>query len=456
MAETERPTRHAPSPAADVRFEEMPLHPTLRQGIREMGYHSATPIQSKAIPEAVGGRDLVATAQTGTGKTAAFLLPILERTLDLPPGKIYALVLTPTRELALQAEGFVKKLGHYTKRRGAAVYGGVGMEPQTRALRGGAEIIIATPGRLLDHMNRGYVNFDSLRILVLDEADRMLDMGFLPDVRRILSGIPRVRQTMLFSATMPPAVVQLAHEFLHEPRMVHVDPTTVAAVGVSHLALPVPSHLKAALLRELLRDETMSSVLVFARTKHRADRLARQLVQWGISASVIHGNRSQSQRVHALEGFREGDHRVLVATDIAARGIDVEGVSHVINFDIPNESEVYVHRVGRTARAQRQGDAYSFVGPEEQQDFGRIERLLGYEIPRARIPGFAYDAPAPPRAAGSGGGMGRGRGGRSEGGGRRPFRDRGGRNERGRGGSARSDRSDAGSGARTRRTYRRW
>ncbi|MGP8144116.1 MAG: DEAD/DEAH box helicase [Thermoplasmata archaeon] len=437
-----------------MRFEEMALHPTLRQGIREMGYHTATPIQSRAIPDAVGGRDIVATAQTGTGKTAAFLLPILERTLDLPHGHIYALVLTPTRELALQAEGFVKKLGHYTKRRGAAVYGGVGMEPQTRALRGGAEIIIATPGRLLDHMNRGYVNFDSLKILVLDEADRMLDMGFLPDVRRILTGIPRVRQTMLFSATMPPAIVELAHEFLREPRMVHVDPTTVAAVGVSHLALPVPGHLKAALLRELLRDETMSSVLVFARTKHRADRLARQLDQWGISTSVIHGNRSQSQRVSALEGFREGDHRVLVATDIAARGIDVEGVSHVINFDIPVEPEAYVHRVGRTARAQRQGDAYSFVSPDEQSNFGRVERLLGFEIPRARIPGFAYDAPAPPRAAGGGESSGRGRGGGRSDRGRPPrSRDRG---ERRRDGPSRSTRSEDSSGGRNRRTYRRW
>lgn len=455
MAEEERPNRAAAPPGAHVRFEEMALHPTLRQGIRDMGYHAATPIQSKAIPEAVGGRDIVATAQTGTGKTAAFLLPILERTLDLPPGHIYALVLTPTRELALQAEGFVQKLGHYTKRRGAAVYGGVGMEPQTRALRGGAEIIIATPGRLLDHMNRGYVNFDHLRILVLDEADRMLDMGFLPDVRRILSGVPRERQTMLFSATMPPAIVELAHEFLKDPRMVHVDPTTVAAVGVSHLALPVPSHLKPALLRELLRDETMSSVLVFARTKHRADRLARQLEQWGVRTSVIHGNRSQSQRVRALEGFREGDHRVLVATDIAARGIDVEGVSHVINYDVPNEPEVYVHRVGRTARAQRQGDAYSFVSPEEQADFARVERLLGFEIARARIPGFAYDAPAPPRSAEPGRGRGRGGrgGGRSDRGARTRPNYRTGRHG---GPSSRTEARDDSGSARNRRTYRRW
>ncbi|HYA57424.1 MAG TPA: DEAD/DEAH box helicase [Thermoplasmata archaeon] len=363
-----------------------------------MGYEAATPIQSRAIPEAVQGRDLIATAQTGTGKTAAFLLPILERTLELPPGRIYALILTPTRELAVQAEMFLRKLGRYTRRRGAAVYGGVGMGDQVRALQGGAEVIVATPGRLLDHMERGYVRFDALKILVLDEADRMLDMGFLPDVRRILARLPRQRQTMLFSATMPAEVVQLSRDFMVDPRMVHVGPQTVAAVGVSHLVLPVPSHLKAPLLREVLRDETMSSVLVFTRTKHRADRLARQLSQWGISAGVIHGNRSQSQRQRALEGFRGGLHRVLVATDIAARGIDVEGVSHVVNFDVPHEPEVYIHRVGRTARAQRRGDAFTLLSPEEEDDFARIEQLLGYSIHRARLPEFAYDAPTPSRA----------------------------------------------------------
>jgi ATP-dependent RNA helicase RhlE len=450
MPDTERPARAAAADPPLIKFEELPLHATLRQGAREMGYHSATPIQSRTIPEAVLGRDVVATAQTGTGKTAAFLLPILERTLDLPPGRIYALVLTPTRELALQAEGFLKKLGRYTKRRGAAVYGGVGMEPQVRALRGGAEIIVATPGRLLDHMARGYVDFRNLRILVLDEADRMLDMGFLPDVRRILSSLPRERQTMLFSATMPPEVVKLSREYLREPRMVHVDPTTVAAVGVSHLALPVPSYLKAPLLRELLQDATMTSVLVFARTKHRADRLARQLQQWNIPATVIHGNRSQSQRIRALEGFREGEHRVLVATDIAARGIDVEDVSHVVNFDVPHEAEVYVHRVGRTARAQRQGDAFTLVGPEEQDDFDNIEKLLGFPIPRARIPGFVYDAPPPPRMPDRSGGHSRS-GDRSRG-----------------GGYSRSSQGRSSYGRRTgpprisgppqnnRRTYRRW
>ena len=398
MSEEERPER--PQSATSVRFEELPLHPTLRRGAQEMGYHSATPVQSQAIPEAVLGRDLIATAQTGTGKTAAFLLPILERTLDLPPGRIYALILTPTRELALQAEEFLRRLGHYTSRRGAAVYGGVAMEPQTRALRGGAEIVVATPGRLLDHLRQGHVDLSGLRILVLDEADRMLDMGFLPDVRKILAAVPAQRQTMLFSATMPPEVVALSREFLREPRMVHVDPTTVAAVGVAHMALPVPAHLKAPLLRELLQDQTMSSVLVFTRTKHRADRLAHQLVRWQIPAAVIHGNRSQNQRIRALEGFRRGHQRVLVATDLAARGLDVEGVSHVVNFDVPHEPEAYVHRVGRTARAQRRGDAFTLVSPEEEDDLRRIERLLGFGILKARVPGFAYGA-GPPQGSGA-------------------------------------------------------
>ncbi|HZY70395.1 MAG TPA: DEAD/DEAH box helicase [Thermoplasmata archaeon] len=357
-----------------------------------MGYREPTPIQEGTIPTAVSGRDVIGTAQTGTGKTAAFLLPILERLLNRPTGRIHALVLTPTRELALQAEQFLKRLGRHTRLRGAAVYGGVGMADQERALRGGAEILIATPGRLLDHMRRGYVDFRDLSILVLDEADRMLDMGFLPDVRRILERLPRERQTMLFSATMPPDVVRLSRDFLRDPRMVHVPEATVAAVGVSHLALPVPAQLKTDLLVELLRDVTMSSVLVFVRTKHRADRLARQLERYGFDVATIHGNRSQGQRVRALEGFRTGAHRVLVATDIAARGVDVEGVSHVVNYDVPHEPEVYIHRVGRTARAQRRGDAFSLISPEEERDFGMIERMLGMSITRSRLPGFRYDA----------------------------------------------------------------
>jgi ATP-dependent RNA helicase RhlE len=386
------PARPRPKPPA-TSFDDLPLDPRLRLGVRSMGYTTPTPIQDRTIPPAVLGRDLVGTAQTGTGKTAAFLLPTLERLLELPPGRIYALVLTPTRELALQAEEFVRQLGRHTRIRGVAVYGGVGMLEQERGLKGGAEIIIATPGRLLDHMGRGYVDFSHLRILVLDEGDRMLDMGFLPDVRRILRSIPTDRQTMLFSATMPPEVVRLARDYLRDPKMVQVDPTAVAAVGVTHLALAVPGARKTDLLVELLRDETMTSVLVFVRTKHRANRLARQLVDRRFDAGVLHGGRSQSQRVKALEGFRGGTHRLLVATDIAARGLDVEGVSHVINYDVPHEPETYIHRVGRTARAQRRGDAMTLVSPEEEADFARIERMLGAPVPRAQLPGFDLTAP---------------------------------------------------------------
>ncbi len=382
-----------------------------------MGYREPTPIQEGTIPDAVQGRDMIGTAQTGTGKTAAFLLPILERLMSRPPGRIYALVLTPTRELALQAESFLRQLGRHTSLRGAAVYGGVGMEAQERALRGGAEIIIATPGRLLDHMQRGYVDFRSLEVFVLDEADRMLDMGFLPDVRRIHDRLPRQRQTLLFSATMPPEIIRLSRDFLRDPRMVHVAEQTVAAVGVTHLAIAAPMNQKSALLARLLEDQTMKSVLVFVRTKRRADRLVHDLLRARVSAGVIHGNKSQNQRVRALEGFRRGEHRVLVATDIAARGVDVEGVSHVVNFDVPHESETYVHRVGRTARAQRRGDAITLLAPEEETDFRQIERFLGEEIPRTRMPGWDYSALPPPpaggggsRPMGGGGGGGRGHG----------------------------------------------
>ncbi len=381
-------------------FDDLPLSPHLRAGIREMGYAEPTPIQRGAIPEAVLGRDLIGTAQTGTGKTAAFLLPILERLMNHPRGRIHALVLTPTRELALQAEGFLRQLGRHTGLRGAAVYGGVGMPAQEEALRGRAEIIIATPGRLLDHMSRGYVDFRSLEILVLDEADRMLDMGFLPDVRRIMERLPKNRQTMLFSATMPPEVVRLARDFLHDPRLVHVPERTVAAVGVSHLAILAPTYQKTGILVRMLEDVTMSSVLVFVRTKRRADRLARDLERARVSVGVIHGDRSQNQRVRALEDFRDGRHRVLVATDIAARGVDVEAVTHVVNFDIPNEPETYVHRVGRTARAQRRGEAISLLAPEDSADFGHIEQFLDEKIPRTELPGWDYSAPPPPRPVG--------------------------------------------------------
>lgn len=424
---------HPPRTPAGSSFDELPLSPSLRQGVRDMGYREPTPIQREAIPYAVVGRDIIGSAQTGTGKTAAFLLPILERLLNERRGSIYALVLTPTRELALQADEFLRKLGSRTNLRGGVVYGGVGMGDQERALRGGAEIILATPGRLLDHMQRGYVNFRSLRILVLDEGDRMLDMGFLPDVRRILRELPRERQTMLFSATMSPEVSKLAREFLHDPHVVRIGETSRAAEGISHLALPVPMAKKTDLLREVLRDETITSMLVFTRTKHRADRVAHQLATLGVRSAVIHGNRSQRQRVQALDAFRSGEMRVLVATDIAARGIDVEGVTHVVNYDVPHEPETYIHRVGRTARAQRRGEAITLVSPEEARDFERIERLLGTPVLRAQVPGFDYSAPPTPTPhphARSGGGGGGGRQFRRPGGSRGYRGDRGYRGHR--------------------------
>ncbi len=379
-------------------FDDLPLNPRLRAGIREMGYSEPTPIQEGTIPDAVHGRDLIGTAQTGTGKTAAFLLPILERLMNRPRGRIYALVLTPTRELAIQAEGFLRTAGptHRPARR-RRVRRGRNATPGASAPRRGRDHH-RNPRTTSRPHEPGYVDFRSLEILVLDEADRMLDMGFLPDVRRIHDRLPRNRQTMLFSATMPPEVVRLSRDFLKDPRMVHVAAKTVAAVGVTHLAVAAPSTHKTGILVQLLEDATMSSVLVFVRTKRRADRLVRDLQHAQVSAGVIHGNRSQSQRVHALESFRSGNHRVLVATDIAARGVDVEGVSHVINFDVPHEPETYVHRVGRTARAQRRGEAITLIAPEEAQDFSRIERLLGETIPRATLPGWDYSAAPPPSA----------------------------------------------------------
>ncbi len=386
-------------PSSIEQFDQMPLSDSLRKGVREMGYRQPTPIQARTIPEAIRGRDIIGSAQTGSGKTAAFLLPILERLMNHPRGRVYALVLTPTRELALQVEGFLKMLGRHTHLRGVAVYGGVGMEDQRRALHGSVEIVVATPGRLLDHMRRGWVDFRSLEILVLDEADRMLDMGFLPDVRTILSHLPRDRQTMLFSATMPPEVLRLSHDFLTHPHLVRMQERSAAAAGISHSAFLVGANRKTDVLCDLLKQEGMESVLVFARTKHRVDRVAHQLAMRGVKAGVIHGDKSQAQRVRALEGFRRGHHVVLVATDIAARGIDVEGISCVINYDIPQDGDTYIHRVGRTARAQTQGAAISLVSREEVDDFDRIEQHLGIKITREDL-SEKYPSPVGPPPAG--------------------------------------------------------
>ena len=376
-------------------FSQFGLHPELLRGVREMGFTRPTPIQADAIPPAMQGRDVLACAMTGSGKTAAFLLPILNHLIGKKRGVTRALVLTPTRELAAQIQEHAKALTVHTPLSSAAVFGGVSMGPQEHAFRTGADILIATPGRLLDHFRFPYAKLDHLEILVLDEADRMLDMGFLPDIRRVLKHVPTKRQTLFYSATMPPPIAQLTREMLKNPFSVNIERQAAPAVGITQAVYPVAQNLKAPLLIELLQRGDIKNVLVFTRTKHRANRLAETLMKKGVACERIHGNRSQAQRTLALAGFKSGKHRVLVATDIAARGIDVEALSHVINFDVPNVPEDYIHRVGRTARAEMTGDAFTFVSPEEQTDLAAIERAIGKRLPRITVPGFDYaKAPA--------------------------------------------------------------
>jgi ATP-dependent RNA helicase RhlE len=371
-------------------FSSFGLHPDLLRGVRDLGFTRATPIQQQAIPPAMAGRDLLACAMTGSGKTAAFVLPILHRLAGQPRRTTRALVLTPTRELAAQIEEHLGALAMHTPLSGAAVFGGVGMGPQEHAFRVGVDVIVATPGRLLDHFRFPYAKLQGLEILVLDEADRMLDMGFLPDIRRVLRHLPARRQTLFFSATMPGPIVTLAREMLHDPVTINLERTSQPAVGITQAVYPVASELKAPLLAELVRRGEIRSVIAFTRTKHRANRVADYLMKHGIAAGRIHGNRSQSQRTQALEAFKAGRFAVLVATDIAARGIDVEALSHVINFDVPASPEDYVHRVGRTARAEATGDAYLFVSPEEEGNLRAIERAIGKRLPRVLLPDFDY------------------------------------------------------------------
>jgi ATP-dependent RNA helicase RhlE len=384
--------------AADLppSFDAFGLHPDLLRGVRDMGFLHPTPIQARAIPPILAGRDVIGCAQTGTGKTAAFVLPVVHRFLQTPRrGRIRALVVAPTRELALQTLEHLKALSRHVRISGAAVFGGVSMEPQIQALRRGVDILSATPGRLLDHMSSGRVDFSGLEVLVLDEVDRMLDMGFLPDIRRILRALPLKRQNLVFSATMPPEIDTLVRQILVDPVTVAFARKTTAAVGIRHAVYPVPRHLKTELLVELLRAQGMSSVLVFTRTKRSADKVARVLERHGIRISVIHGDRSQSQRLRALEEFRGGRSRVLVATDIAARGIDVEDISHVVNYAVPATPEDYVHRIGRTARAEATGDAFTLVDPEEESMIREIERTIRQDLPRVTLPQFDYKRPAP-------------------------------------------------------------
>ena len=373
-------------------FSELQLHPTLLRGVEDLGFARPTPIQSQAIPAALDGRDLLACAATGSGKTAAFLLPILHQLVDRPRGTTRALVLAPTRELALQILDDMRGLARYTGLTAAAVHGGVGMNPQMTAFRKGVDVIIATPGRLLDHFQHGYASLAGLEYLVLDEADRMLDMGFLPDIRRVLRHVPKPKQTFFFSATMPAPIEKLTHEILRTPAKIALQQRAKPAQGITQVVYPVPSSLKGDLLLALLKGDEIDQALVFTRTKHRADRLAKHLNRHHVSAERIHGNRSQAQRTRALAGFKDGDFRVLVATDIAARGIDVEALGHVINFDVPNVPEDYIHRVGRTARAEALGDAITLVAPEDEADLAAIERTVGAKIIRAKLEGFGYAA----------------------------------------------------------------
>jgi ATP-dependent RNA helicase RhlE len=373
-----------------VPFQSLQLHPDLLRGIQELGFVQPTPIQTAAIPPALQGRDLLACAVTGSGKTAAFLLPILHRLISKPRRITRALILAPTRELAAQIHADLEEIGAHTAVTGGVIVGGVNARPQEHLLRSGVDVIVATPGRLLDHMSLPYASFGGLEILVLDEADRMLDMGFLPDVKRILARLPARRQTLFFSATMPEPIVALSRDILRDPVRVELQRRAAPAVGITQAVYPVPQELKASLLLMLLRSGTVREALVFTRTKHRANRLAEQLVRGGIPTERIHGNRSQAQRTAALEGFKNGRYRVLVATDIAARGIDVQELGHVVNFDVPAVPDDYIHRVGRTGRAEATGEAFTFVAPDEEADLRGIERAVNRRLPRVTLPDFDY------------------------------------------------------------------
>jgi ATP-dependent RNA helicase RhlE len=375
-----------------VTFSKFKLDPSILKGIREMGFARPTPIQSDAIPPAMEGRDLLACASTGSGKTAAFLLPIIDQLISKSRRTTRALVLTPTRELAVQIVEQGNAMAVHTPVTAAAIIGGVGMGPQEHAFRSGTDILVATPGRLLDHMKSSYARLDGIEFLVLDEADRMLDMGFLPDIRRILKALPARRQTLFFSATMPKPIAVLAGEMLKKPATINLERTSMPATGITQALYPVPQELKSALFVELLRRGDMKEALVFTRTKHRANRLAEYLGKNGVKSERIHGNRSQSQRTEALAGFKSGKYRVLVATDIAARGIDVEALGHVVNFDVPPAPEDYIHRVGRTGRAEMTGEAFTFFSPQEEPDIKSIERAIGRKLPRVYIEGFDYSA----------------------------------------------------------------
>ena len=379
-----------------MKFEPFKFHPSITAGIKALGYDTPTPIQDQAIPPVLQGRDVMGLAQTGTGKTAAFVLPILERLLRGPRGRVRALIIAPTRELAEQIHVSIATLGRDTKLRSTTIYGGVSVNPQIQKLRTGVEIVVACPGRLLDHLHQKTIDLSHVEVLVLDEADRMFDMGFLPDIRRIIKQVPVKRQTLLFSATMPDDIRKLVREVQHDPVTVQVGHTAPANT-VSHALYPVEQHLKTALLMELLKHTDTESILIFTRTKHRAKRIGQQLEKTGYKAASLQGNLSQNKRQAALDGFRSGSYQILVATDIAARGIDVSTISHVINYDIPDTTDAYTHRIGRTGRAAKTGDAFTFVTREDEPLVKSIERVLGERIERRQLKDFDYHKAAPAR-----------------------------------------------------------
>lgn len=368
-------------------FTPFNLDPRLMAGVTQAGYSEPTPIQLEAIPTALAGCDLIGTAQTGTGKTAAFVLPILNKLISGPRGQTRALIVTPTRELAEQIHETIRTLGKQTNIRSATVYGGVPAKPQIRALKAGVEIIVACPGRLLSHIKEKFAQLGKVEVLVLDEADRMLDMGFMPDVLRILKHLPSQRQTMLFSATFPREIEKLAKKTLSNPKRISMGITRPAHT-VDHALYPVAQQKKTPLLLALLEKTKTGSVLIFTRTKHRTKRLARQIEREGYPVTSLHSDRTQGQRQAALRGFKCGDFQIMVATDIAARGLDIASISHVINFDMPATADDYIHRIGRTGRAQRTGDAFTFVTPEDDSMVRTLERVMKKPLVRETLEGL--------------------------------------------------------------------
>jgi ATP-dependent RNA helicase RhlE len=379
-----------------MNFENLNLHPCIMTGVHELGYTELTPIQIESIPPILQGRDVIGLAQTGTGKTVAYVLPILQRLLKAPRRQVGAAIITPTRELAEQINGVINSLAKHTDLYSIAVYGGTNMEQQVLELACGVEIVVACPGRLLDHLWKGSIDLSNLQILVIDEADRMFDMGFLPDTREILKCLLKPRQTLLFSATMPEDIRRLVREVLHNPVTVQIG-HTAPAVTVSHSFYPVKQHLKTTLLTEILYRLESKSVLVFTRTKRRTEQVAQQLKRAGFKATVLQGDLSQPRRQAALDGFRTGSVKILVATDIAARGIDILHISHVINYDMPENTDAYIHRIGRTGRVNKNGEALTFVTRADEAMVSSIERILNKKAERRTLENFDYTLPAPER-----------------------------------------------------------